>query len=124
LRGFDLRDNERVPSLREICGTTCSSISDFKVFSASHFYLTKNEIRFPMSGDNFGGLIFYDGGAVFINGADIQDHYRDTAGFGLRYVTPIGAFTGEIGFKLDKKKDSARYPNENAFTVHFSMGTF
>ncbi len=126
LRGYDLRDNERVPSLLEVCGAACKgkSISDFKVQTASHYYITKNEIRFPMSGDNFGGLVFYDGGAVFINGVDIQDHYRDTAGFGLRYMTPIGAFTGEIGFKLDKKKESARYPNENAFTIHFSMGTF
>lgn len=124
LRGYDLRDNERVPSLKEVCGPACESISDFKVSTSSHFYLTKNEIRFPFSGDNFGGLIFYDGGAVFINGFDIEDHYRDTAGFGFRYITPIGAFTGEIGFKLDKKKESANYQNENAFTIHFSMGTF
>ena len=124
LRGYDLRYNERVPSLKEVCGPACESISDFKVSTSSHFYLTKNEIRFPFSGDNFGGLIFYDGGAVFINGFDIKDHYRDTAGFGFRYITPIGAFTGEIGFKLDKKKESANYQNENAFTIHFSMGTF
>ncbi|MBY0385307.1 BamA/TamA family outer membrane protein, partial [bacterium] len=124
LRGYDLRDNERVPSLKEVCGPSCESISDFKVKTSSHFYLTKNEIRFPLSGDNFGGLIFYDGGAVFIDGFDIEDHYRDTAGIGFRYITPIGAFTGEIGFKLDKKKESSKYQNENAFTIHFSMGTF
>jgi outer membrane protein insertion porin family len=124
LRGYDLRDNERVPSLKEVCGDACTTISDFKVSTASHFYLTKNEVRFPINGDNFGGLIFYDGGAVFIDGLDIQDHYRDTAGFGFRYITPIGAFTGEVGFKLDKKKNSDRFNNENAFTIHFSMGTF
>lgn len=124
LRGYDLRDNERVPSLLEVCGSACKSISEVKVSTSSNFYLTKNEIRFPLNGDNFGGLIFYDGGAVFIEGLDIQDHYRDTAGFGFRYITPIGAFTGEVGFKLDKKKESARYQNENAFTIHFSMGTF
>lgn len=124
LRGYDLRDNERVPSLLEVCGPSCTSITDFKVHTSSHFYLTKNEIRFPLTGDNLGGLIFYDGGAVFIKDVNILDHYRDTAGFGLRYITPIGAFTGEIGFKLDKKKASANYHNENAFTIHFSMGTF
>ncbi len=124
LRGYDLRDSERVPSLKEVCGSSCQSISEVKVTTSSHFYLTKNEIRFPLNGDNFGGLIFYDGGAVFINGFDIEDRYRDTAGFGFRYITPIGAFTGEIGFKLDRKKESANYKNENAFTIHFSMGTF
>ncbi len=124
LRGYELRDNELVPSLKEICNPACSSVSEYKVTTASHFFLTKNEIRFPLSGENFGGLIFYDGGAVYVDGFHFNDPYRDTAGFGFRYMTPIGAFTGEIGFKLDKKKSTDIYNNESAFTIHFSMGTF
>lgn len=124
LRGYELRDNELVPSLKEVCGVGCTSVSDYKVTTASHYFLTKNEIRFPLSGDNFGGLIFYDGGAVYVDGFHFNDPYRDTAGFGFRYLTPIGAFTGEIGFKLDKRKESPISANENPFTIHFSMGTF
>jgi outer membrane protein insertion porin family len=126
LRGYDLRRDERVPSLLEICretGQTCNSINDFKVSTQSHFYLMKSEIRFPLYKD-IGGSFFYDGGAVFIKGINIVDHYRDTAGFGLRYLTPIGALTAELGFKLDKKSISPTHREENPYTIHISIGSF
>jgi len=124
LRGFDLRNNERVPSLREICpAPLCTTIEDYKMRTSSYFYLLKNELRFPLYGD-LGGLVFYDGGAVFIENTPMLDHYRDTAGFGARYITPIGAFTLEIGFKLDKKRESQFYAQESPFTIHISMGSF
>lgn len=122
IRGYDLRSNERVPTLKEICAS-CTTLDKFKARESSHFYLVKSEVRFPLYGD-FGGLVFYDGGAVFIKGTNIQDHYRDAAGFGLRYITPIGAFTAELGFKLDKKNASAIYDDESPFTVHISMGSY
>jgi len=122
LRGYDLRTNERVPQLKEVC-PTCSTIADYKVHTSSTFFLLKSEIRFPLHGD-VGGLVFYDGGAVYIRDVKIEDHYRDTAGFGARYITPIGAFTLEIGFKLDRKEASALYNAESPFTVHISMGSF
>ncbi|MCB9072401.1 MAG: BamA/TamA family outer membrane protein [Bdellovibrionaceae bacterium] len=126
LRGYDLRRDERVPSLREICyrtGQSCQTITDFKLKTQSYFYLLKAEIRFPLY-NSIGGSFFYDGGAVFIKNINIEDHYRDTAGFGLRYVTPIGALTAEIGFKLDKKSGSAIYNDERPYTVHISIGSF
>lgn len=122
IRGYDLRTNERVPSLKEICGENCL-LENFKVTSSSTFFLVKSEVRFPLYG-NIGGLLFYDGGAVFIKDKNIQDPYRDAAGFGARFETPIGAFSAEIGFKLDRKKTSELYNNESPFTVHVSMGTF
>lgn len=128
LRGFDLRRNERVPSLIEICAKTgivgCNSIDDFKLKTASNFYLVKAELRFPLRKE-IGGTIFYDGGAVFIRGIEMQDPYRDTAGFGLRYVTPIGALTAELGFKLDRKGESPNlYADERPYTFHISIGSF
>lgn len=122
LRGYDLRNNERVPSLKEIC-PTCSTIDDYKVRTASHFYLLKSEVRFPLYG-NIGGLVFYDGGAVLIKNQPMEDAYRDTAGFGARYNTPIGAFTVELGFKLDKKRESPIYMDESPFMFHISMGSY
>lgn len=122
IRGYDLRTNERVPSLKEICGENCL-LENFKVTSSSTFFLVKSEVRFPLYG-NIGGLLFYDGGAVFIKDKDIRDPYRDAAGFGARFETPIGAFSAEIGFKLDRKKTSELYNNESPFTIHVSMGTF
>lgn len=127
LRGFDLRRNERVPSLLEVCsktGLACDGIDDFKVATASNFYLVKTEIRFPIKKE-IGGSIFYDGGAVFIKGIDIKDHYRDTAGFGLRYITPIGAFSAELGFKLDRKSYTPNlYEDERPYTFHISIGSY
>lgn len=127
LRGFDLRRNERVPSLLEVCtktGISCERINDFKVSTASNFYLIKTELRFPIKND-IGGSIFYDGGAVFIKGIDIEDHYRDTAGFGLRYITPIGTFSAELGFKLDRKKATPNlYVDERPYTFHISIGSY
>jgi outer membrane translocation and assembly module TamA len=122
IRGYDLRGGERVPSLKEIC-PGCTTIADYKMKTSSTFYLLKSEVRFPLYGD-FGGLLFYDGGAVFIDGQPMQDHYRDAAGFGARYITPIGAFTLELGFKLDRKEESLLYSGESPFTIHISMGSF
>lgn len=127
LRGYDLRRDERVPSLKEICAKSgiglCDSIDDFKVRTASNFYLVKSELRFPLRKE-LGGTLFYDGGAVFIKGIDIQDRYRDTAGFGLRYVTPIGALSAELGFKLDRKGLSTFHNDEQPFTFHISIGSY
>lgn len=127
LRGFDLRRNERVPSLLEICaktGISCDSIDDFKLQTSSTFYLAKTELRFPIKNE-LGGTIFYDGGAVFIKGIDIKDHYRDTAGLGLRYLTPIGALSAELGFKLDRKTNTPDlYLEERAYTFHISIGSY
>jgi outer membrane protein assembly factor BamA len=85
----------------------------------ANLYLLKSELRFPVYG-NIGGALFYDGGAVTIRGVDIQDPYRDSVGFALRYVTPVGAVSLEWGWKLDRKADRG----ESQFPFHFSIGTF
>lgn len=128
LRGYDLRRNERVPSLLEICaktGTACEGIDDFFVKTSSNYYLMKSELRFPLRKE-LGGVLFYDGGAVFIKGIDIKDRYRDTAGFGIRYVTPIGALSAELGFKLDRKTATPGLydEDERPYVFHISIGSY
>ncbi len=71
------------------------------------------EIRFPLLW-GFGGTIFSDEGGVWQEGEDVD--IRDSAGFGLRYVTPIGPFRFDLGFKLDKKKE------EGLSEWHFFIG--
>lgn len=117
IRGFDIRANipERIPSLSEICNGC--SISDFYVPESSTYFLLKSEIRFPLFGD-IGGVLFYDGGAVFIKNIKINDPFRDAAGFGFRYNTPFGALALDVGFKLDKKA------NEGTHSFHLSIGSF
>lgn len=128
LRGYDLRREERVPSLTEVCaktGIACESIDDFFVKTSSNYYLIKTELRFPLRKE-LGGVLFYDGGAVFIKGVDIKDHYRDTAGFGIRYITPIGALSAELGFKLDRKSATPFLyrEDERPYVFHISIGSY
>ena len=78
----------------------------------SFYYLLKTEFRFPVYKDiggyflveRVGYTLFYDGGSVLIDGFELKDNYRHSAGIGIRYNTPIGAFTGEVGIKLDRDK--------------------
>lgn len=99
------------------------------VKTESHFYLFKSEFRFPISGD-LGGVLFYDGGAVKIlcdkedstypaNCLDTRSEYRDAAGVGIRYNTPVGPVSAEYGYKLDRNK-----AREDEGRFHFSIGTF
>lgn len=80
-------------------------------------YLVKSELRFPIYG-NLGGAVFYDGGAVHIQNQDLGDEYRDSAGFGFHYNTPVGPVNLEIAWKLDAK------PGEDPWAFHMSIGSF
>jgi outer membrane protein assembly factor BamA len=82
-------------------------------------YLLKSELRFPIY-NNFGGALFYDGGAILIQNVNFPDPYRDSAGMALRYSTPVGAVSLEWGFKLDRHTDR----DESWYQFHFSIGTF
>ncbi|MGA8597290.1 MAG: POTRA domain-containing protein [Bryobacteraceae bacterium] len=59
------------------------------------------ELRFPLFGDNIGGVLFLDSGNVYSSIQDISLRFRQenlqdfdymvqSAGFGIRYRTPIG----------------------------------
>ena len=74
----------------------------FKLKTQSSFYLFKSELRFPLWSE-LEGTIFYDGGSVFVKGFDFQDTYRDAVGVGIRYRTPVGALTLDLGYNLDRK---------------------
>jgi outer membrane protein insertion porin family len=93
----------------------------YRLTTSSTMYLLKSEIRFPVWGA-IGGAVFYDGGAVFIKNLPkpLKDPYRDAVGFGLRYSTPVGAVSLDIGYKLDR--DESR--REVQWPIYFSIGTF
>jgi outer membrane protein assembly complex protein YaeT len=82
-------------------------------------YLFKSELRFPIAG-NFGGALFYDGGAVYVLNVDFPHPYRDAVGVAARYVTPVGAVSFEWGVKLNRNPDR----QEDWQQFHFSIGTF
>ncbi|MEK2688218.1 POTRA domain-containing protein [Bdellovibrio sp. GT3] len=79
--------------------------------------LIKSELRFPVY-DALGGAVFYDGGIVQIQGLDINEPYRASTGFGIRYNTPVGPLSVDMAWKLNMQ------PGEEPWRVHISIGTF
>ncbi len=124
VRGYDFtNDNNRIPK-----GTNQSDAgfrnrlpvtkANEKIIKTdSYYYMVKTELRFPIFGD-FGGVIFYDGGAVLVSGYTFDDPYRESIGIGFRYNTPVGPVSMDLGFKLDRQQD------ESLNDFHFSIGTF
>jgi outer membrane protein insertion porin family len=133
IRGFD-PSTELIPRLDDIkanlttLGVTMPSdfaITDFKLKDETYFYLVKSEFRFPIYG-SLGGAIFYDGGAVIIPGFRFEREYRDSAGVGLRFMTPVGPVNFELAYKLNPIEVSSingAY-KESKYQFHFSIGSF
>ena len=80
--------------------------------------LLNAELRFPMWRD-LGGAIFTDVGNVFERATQIDvSELRTTAGFGLRYRSPVGPLRFDVGFKLDRRP----YGDTDRQAFHFSFG--
>ncbi len=98
---------------------------------------TLNEDGFPTGGNGLivanlemrtaywkglGAVGFFDTGNVFRRVGDIQlSELRPTAGFGLRYRSPIGPLRVDLGFNLDRK-DLAGGSRERGTVFHLSLG--
>jgi len=78
------------------------------------------ELRLPVYKD-FGAALFVDGGNVFerVTQFDLSE-LRGSAGFGLRYRSPIGPIRLDLGFKLDRRVVAGRLEKRQA--LHFSIG--
>ncbi len=125
IRGFDLSSPfNRVPKEGEggntkdhPTGFVLGTANDKFIKDTSEYYLIKSELRFPLYGD-WGGVVFYDGGAVYISGYKFDRPYRDSVGFGVRYNTPVGPVAIDWAFKIRPEN------HEASNQVHFSIGTF
>lgn len=81
------------------------------------------ELRLPVWRD-IGGAVFMDVGNVFSRVSDVElAHLRPTAGFGLRYKSPIGPIRVDLGFKLDRGRfDVLPGDREPLWEFHISIG--
>lgn len=135
IRGFEPTSLERIPNTYQL------GVRDYKLFHVQYDswkFLIKSEMKFLLWG-SAGIALFYDGGAVFINGHQfdpsqrtqqrpvlLEDAYRHSAGIGFRYDLPIGPVSIDLAFKLNPRtwyEGAVAYP-ESKYTLTFSIGTF
>lgn len=115
IRGYEAGTQEIFPNRQDLKLTDADRT--YTLLTDASMYLIKSEMRFPLYG-NLGGALFYDGGSVQIHGLTFADSYRDSAGFGIRYNTPVGPLSLDWAWKLDAR------PNEEPWRFHLSIGTF
>ncbi len=121
IRGFGgSNERERIPPNYEL---PFQRTSQLIIPRDSHYGLFRSEMRFPFFQDH-GGVVFYDGGFVQITGFEFQRPFRQSVGFGYRYNTPVGPVAIDVAFKINPVKDEARGIFEDAYRIHFSIGTF
>ena len=111
-------------------------------------FINNTELRFPLYGDNIGGVIFHDAGNVYSSLSDFSLRFRQAnlqdfnylvqnVGVGIRYRTPIGPIRADISISPDAprffglKGTLQDYINNsatstvqkiNGFQFHISLG--
>lgn len=79
-------------------------------------WITNHELRLPIT-DGFKTALFYDMGSLTDGFEDIDlTSIRQSAGFGLRYITPVGPIRADFGFPIDKT------PTDPTWRFHFTFG--
>jgi outer membrane protein assembly factor BamA len=86
------------------------------------YLLLKGELRFPLIPGTLEGAFFVDLGNLWADPANVIDQFylRPSAGFGMRFVTPIGLVAFDFGFNLDPDQDR----REEIWNLHFNIGVF
>lgn len=73
------------------------------------------ELRFPLLGENIGGVLFHDAGNVYSTPGDISFRFRQrddndfnymvhAVGFGIRYRTPIGPVRVDLAYSANSPR--------------------
>jgi outer membrane protein assembly complex protein YaeT len=99
-RGFaDFQAGPRDPSTGFVLGGTA-------------LLFNQTELRFPLVGDNIGGVLFHDFGNIYSSFDNISFRYHQqniqdfnymvhAVGFGIRYRLPIGPVRVDLGYALN-----------------------
>ncbi|MGH9564367.1 MAG: BamA/OMP85 family outer membrane protein, partial [Candidatus Angelobacter sp.] len=104
LRGFPLNQAGPQRSVL-VCSdpanpATCSQIT--VPIGGPQLVILNSELRFPLGLlSKLGGVVFYDGGNVYGHVGNFWSDYTNSAGFGLRYATPVGPVRIDIGRNLN-----------------------
>ncbi len=121
--GMDLPDWERfylggINSLRGFDWREVSPVTDTGVEIGGTEYVQFNiEYLFPIIKDaGLMGLVFYDTGNAWASEGHSYSGLRESAGFGIRWYSPMGPLRLERGYILDQK------PGEGNGRWEFSIG--
>lgn len=87
-------------------------------YGGDKYFQINVELIFPLKKDiNLKGVVFFDMGQAYSEEQHFfNTDFRKSVGVGLRWLTPMGPFRLEWGYKLDKKK------NEDPYKFEFSIG--
>jgi len=123
--GKDLPDYERfylggINSLRGFDWRAVGPVNEDGIEIGGDRYVQFNlEYIFPIIQDaGFMGLFFYDTGNAFEGGPIDFEDLRQSAGFGIRWYSPMGPLRLERGYILDSK------PGEGSGRWEFTIGGF
>lgn len=123
--GKDLPDYERfylggINSLRGFDWRDVSPVNADGIKTGGDRYVQFNlEYIFPIIEDaGFMGLFFYDAGNAYEGGPIDFEELRESAGFGIRWYSPMGPLRLERGYILDRK------PGEDSGRWEFTIGGF
>ena len=75
-------------------------------------FFNQTELRFPLIGDNIGGVLFHDAGNIYSNlnrvslrqtQPNVQefDYMVHAVGFGIRYRTPVGPLRLDLAYSIN-----------------------
>jgi outer membrane protein assembly complex protein YaeT len=95
----------------EVVGGRASSPTGLPLGGNALFY-NNVELRFPLIGQNIGGVVFHDMGNIFsslgnmslsLHQPDMQhfDYTAQAVGFGIRYKTPVGPLRLDLAYALN-----------------------
>jgi outer membrane protein insertion porin family len=74
--------------------------------------MNQTELRFPLFGEDIGGVLFHDMGNVYSSVSSISfrtdqhglgdfDYMNHAVGFGIRYKTPIGPVRLDLAYSIN-----------------------
>jgi outer membrane protein insertion porin family len=116
-----LQDTDVIPiSLRYFAGGTNTvrgfEVNDIAESGGEAYLALQLELRFPIWA-GFHGSLFHDRGGVWFDRKDFDlDDTRWSVGGGLRYYTPAGPISADVGWNPDRKS------GEDSVEFHFSIG--
>ncbi len=112
----------RLGGINSVRGFDYGSISpkdeDGYEYGGDKYFQVNAELIFPLKKDiKLKGVVFFDMGQAYSEHEPFFSvDFRKSAGVGLRWLTPMGPFRLEWGYKLDKRDGEAPYKFE------FSIG--